>query len=60
MYRGIKKEDETSGDRRLSRGRGREREKERRISRLAGYEVREDKSRIGVINDSGVINCGLH
>lgn len=40
-----------SGDRRLGGENPR---------RLAGCEVREDKSRIGVINDSGVINCGLH
>ena len=40
-----------SGDRRLGRGN----------PRLAGLRgIREDKSRIGVINDSGVINCGLH
>lgn len=32
-----------------------------RDPRLAGNQAPpEDKSRIGVINDCGVINCGLH
>lgn len=33
-----------------------------RDPRLAGNQAppEEDKSRIGVINDCGVINCGLH